>query len=87
MSSMFYNCSSLKELNLSNFNTSNVNNMIFMFNNCHSLQNLDILNFDIKDNINTDYMFSGCSDDLKNKIRKQNKGIKENVFKYHINLL
>ena len=32
MSGMFYECSSLKELNLSNFNTSNVVNMSGMFN-------------------------------------------------------
>ena len=31
---MFYECSSLKELNLSNFNTNNVNDMGYMFNGC-----------------------------------------------------
>ena len=31
---MFYNCSSLKKLNLSNFNTNNVTNMIGMFDGC-----------------------------------------------------
>ena len=31
MSYMFSRCSSLKELNLSNFNTNNVTDMIFMF--------------------------------------------------------
>ena len=31
---MFYGCSSLKELNLSNFNTNNVKVMVFMFFGC-----------------------------------------------------
>ena len=31
MSYMFYECSSLKELNLSNFNTVNVTDMSYMF--------------------------------------------------------
>ena len=31
---MFYGCSSLKELNLSNFNTNNVTNMNSMFSRC-----------------------------------------------------
>ena len=34
MNSMFYGCSSLKELNLSNFNTNNVTNMGYMFSGC-----------------------------------------------------
>ena len=31
---MFYRCSSLKELNLNNFNTNNVTNMSGMFSKC-----------------------------------------------------
>ena len=34
---MFYKCSSLTNLNLSNFNTQNVTNMDFMFDGCSSL--------------------------------------------------
>ena len=34
MSCMFRLCSSLKELNLSNFNTNNVTNMSHMYNGC-----------------------------------------------------
>ena len=34
MSSMFNGCSSLKELNLNNFNTNNVTDMKFMFAGC-----------------------------------------------------
>ena len=34
MRNMFYDCPSLKGLNLNNFNTNNVNNMNGMFYNC-----------------------------------------------------
>ena len=42
---MFYRCSSLKELNLSNFNTNNVTNMEYMFSECSSLKDLNLSNF------------------------------------------
>ena len=42
---MFYDCSSLKELNFSNFNTSNVTNMSAMFFGCLSLEKLDLSKF------------------------------------------
>ena len=42
MSGMFYECSSLKELNLSNFNTNNVTNMSHMFYGCSSLKEINI---------------------------------------------
>ena len=54
MSRMFSGCSSLKELNLPNFNTDNVKDM--------------------------SKMFYGCSDDLKNKIRLDNKNIRNEAF-------
>ena len=52
---MFANCSSLKELNIDNFNTDNVK---FMFG-----------------------MFSGCSNELKMRIKTQNKNLNEEAFK------
>ena len=45
--SMFYGCSDIKEIDLSNFNTSNVKNMDFMFYDCSSLTSLNLSNFDI----------------------------------------
>ena len=51
---MFWGCSSLKELNLINFNTNNVTNVR--------------------------WMFEGCSDDLKRKIKSENKNIKAEAF-------
>ena len=50
MSSMFYECSSLESIDLSSFNTTNVNNMSFMFFGCSSLkrENIRINNKDVK---------------------------------------
>ena len=39
---MFYYCSSLESIDLSSFNTSNVNNMSYIFRNCFSLQKENI---------------------------------------------
>ena len=61
MSSMFWGCSSLKNLNLSYFNTSKVKNMYGMFNECSSLTNLDVSHFNTANVTNMSFMFSECS--------------------------
>ena len=43
---MFYECNSLTNLNLSNFNTQNVTNMSWMFDNCNSLKKENIITKD-----------------------------------------
>ena len=79
---MFSECSSLKELNLSNFNTNNVTIMRSMFYGCSSLKELNLSNFN--NNVtNMKYMFSGCSEQFKNTIRAQYKNIKEEAFFKH----
>ena len=45
MERMFQGSSSLKNLNLSNFNTNNVTDMGYMFYKCSSLTNLNLSNF------------------------------------------
>lgn len=45
MTSMFENCSSLKEIDLSNFETKNVYSMNDMFMNCSSLKTIDTSKF------------------------------------------
>jgi surface protein len=45
---MFSNCESLTSINLSNFNTQNVNDMIWMFLNCKSLKKENIITKDKK---------------------------------------
>ena len=80
MSFMFYGCSSLKELNLNNFNTNNVTNMSDMFEGCSLLKDLNLKNFNTDNVTNMRWMFSGCSDDLKRKIKSENKNIKYEAF-------
>ena len=47
-------------LNISNFDTSNVNDMNNMFYNCSLLNSLDLSNFDTSNVNNIKYMFYGC---------------------------
>ena len=60
------NCSSMlrafkgNELDLSNFDTSNVNTMDYMFASCNSLTTLDISNFDTSKVTRMEDMFSQC---------------------------
>ena len=48
MSYMFKECKSLTKINLSNFNTQNVDDMSYMFNVCKSLTNMNLSNFILK---------------------------------------
>ena len=57
---MFGCCSSLTNLDLSNFNTINVTNMKDMFNGCKSLTNLNLSNFNTINVTNMSNMFYGC---------------------------
>ena len=58
---MFTKCSSLKVLNISNFNTNNVTNMESMFYKCSSLKELNLSNFNTNNVTNMHGMFNGCS--------------------------
>ena len=51
MACMFFKCSKLENLNLSNFDTSMVIDMRSMFNNCNSLNKVTVSNLDTKDKI------------------------------------
>ena len=79
MKQMFDGCL-LKELNLSNFNTNNVNDMSYMFNDCSSLIEFKSSNFNTNNVTNMSFMFNGCSNDLKMKIKSENKNIKDEAF-------
>ena len=80
MSWMFCFCLSLKELNLSNFNTNNVTDMNFMFSGCPLLNELNLSNFNTNNVTNMSGMLSKCSDELKLKIRSQYKNFQETAF-------
>ena len=80
MSYMFSGCSSLKELNISNFNTNNVTDMGSMFRGCSSLKELNLSDFNTNNVTYMGFMFQGCSDQFKNKISSEYKNIKEEAF-------
>ena len=61
MSALFYNCSNLTSLDVSNFDTENVTNMSYMFDNCSNLTSLDLSNFNTLNVTDMKSMFSGCS--------------------------
>ena len=58
--SMFYGCSSLQSIDLSSFNTINVNNMSGMFCYCSSLQSIDLSLFNTTKVKDMQDMFFGC---------------------------
>ena len=61
MEGMFYNCSSLKSLNVLNLSTSNVANMSSMFGGCSNLVSLNLENFNMGTVKRVDKMFKDCS--------------------------
>ena len=61
MSYMFYGCSALKSLDLTNFNTENVTDMKSMFDGCSALTSLNLTNFNTAKVTDMRYMFYGCS--------------------------
>ena len=61
MQYMFYNCSSLTSLDLSNFDTSNVTNMNRMFGYCQSLTSLDLSSFNTSNVTDIGGMLNACS--------------------------
>ena len=54
--------------------------MTYMFAGCKSLKELNINNFNTNNVTNMSNMFCGCSDDLKRKIKSENKNIKDEAF-------
>ena len=77
---MFKDCSSLKKLNLNNFNTSNVINMNSMFYGCSSLEELNLNSFNTNNVLYMGNMFFHCPDELMKKIKTKYKNIK--IFNY-----
>ena len=61
ISFMFYGCSGLTSLDLSNFNTSKVTDMNNIFSNCSGLTSLDLSNLNTSNVTIMHYMFNYCS--------------------------
>ena len=63
MSGMFQECNELEYLDLSNFDTSKVNDMGWMFNKCHKLKEIKGINkFNTNQVINMKAMFQECNE-------------------------
>ena len=58
---LFQNLTALEEIDLSNFDTSNVTSMSAMFSNCSSLESLDLSSFDTSNVTDMSYMFNYCT--------------------------
>ena len=75
---MFCGCSSLININLSNFKTNNVTFMQGMFHGCSSLKELNLSNFNTNNVTNMNGMFDGCSSlNQKYIIAKDNRILNE----------
>ena len=61
MSSMFYGCSSLNEINLLSFKTDNATNMALMFAECSSLKKINLSSFKTDNVTDMNEMFFQCS--------------------------
>ncbi len=61
MGTMFAHCDSLRDLNISNFDTSKVTSMYWMFKGCSALEELDLESFNTSNVTNMRGMFLGCS--------------------------
>ena len=79
---MFYLCESLKELNLSNFNTDNVTDMNSMFKFCSSLKELNLNNFNTNKVTEMSYMFFHCESlkELNINFNNNNATIMKRMF-------
>ena len=60
-SCMFYKCSNIKNIDLSNFETKNVENMSCMFANCNKLKEIDLSSLNSENVTNMSAMFSDCN--------------------------
>ena len=74
MSYMFFACSALTSLDVTNFNTENVKNMVRMFHNCSALTSLDVTKFNTGNVTNMRYMFCACSALTSLDVTKFNTG-------------
>ena len=77
---MFKDCKSLSVLDLSDFDTLNVNDMSCMFYGCYSLKDLNLFNFETQNTDNIDNIFYGCYSLKKDDITTNDKRIKNQVY-------
>ena len=61
-SALFVSCSALEKVDLSEFDTSNIDNMSYMFEECVKLTKLDLSNFNTENVTDMCCMFEGCEE-------------------------
>jgi len=71
MKYMFFECFSLEELDISNFNTSHVTDMSYMFSKCLKLKKLNISYFITDSLLYKDYMLAQCPEEIIKKIKSK----------------
>ena len=76
---MFYNCKYLRNLDLSDFNTENVEDMSYMFFGCSSLTYLNLSNFNTAKVTSMFCMFNGCKSLKELDLSDFNTGNVENM--------
>ena len=74
---LFSECNCINSIFFKKFYRNNITTMYCMFSGCSSLKELNLTNFNTNNVTNMSGMLNGCSNDLKNKIKAQNK----NIFK------
>ena len=79
-SKLFYYCGCIESFEFKKFCRNNVTDMNCMFRECSSLKELNLNNFNTNNVTNMSCMFRGCSDDLRRKIKSENKNIKNEAF-------
>ena len=77
---LFNDCECIESIDFKKFYRNNINNMSCMFSGCSSLKELNLNNFNTNNVTYMSKMFTGCSDDLKMKIKLENKNIKGEAF-------
>ena len=60
MKQMFFNCKKLRALDVSSFDTAQVETMHWMFSNCESVTELNLAHFNTSQVTDMELMFSGC---------------------------
>lgn len=75
MKRMFYECNSIKSIDVSMFNTAEVLDMENMFGECHLLEELDLSNFNTAKTTDVSYMFSSCNSIQEIDLRNASFGV------------
>lgn len=80
MSQMFKDCTNLRKIEIENFKTDKLKDTTSMFKNCPALREINISKLNLKTVKHMNWMFSDISDELKIRLKNQNKNIREEAF-------